>query len=188
MGAFLLAGALDLHGFSTGNEEKRPAVSRSPRLVRRVDEAGDGRRRPTRKNEEPTMHTLAIAVSRGLQPATSQDGAARATTTAATSTSRGRVWAGRILSGLTMAFLLFDAVIKLLKPEMVIKGTVELGYLESSIVPIGLTLLACVALHLIPRTAIVGAVLITGYLGGAIATHVRVGNPLFSHTDRKSVV
>jgi hypothetical protein len=85
------------------------------------------------------------------------------------------------MSGLVVAFLAFDAAMKLARLPVVIKGTVELGYPVSSIVPMGIILLTCVALYLIPRTAILGAELLTGYLGGAIATHVRVGNPLFSH-------
>jgi hypothetical protein len=102
---------------------------------------------------------------------------------AATSTSPGRAarWTGRIMSGLVVAFMAFDAAMKLARLPLVIKGTVELGYPVSSIVPMGIILLTCVVLYLIPRTAILGAVLLTGYLGGAIATHVRVGNPLFTH-------
>lgn len=95
---------------------------------------------------------------------------------------RAAVWTGRVLSGLMVAFLLFDAAAKLARVEAVVKGTAELGYPIATIVPIGIVLLACVALYLIPRTAILGAVLLTGYLGGAIATHVRVSNPLLSHT------
>ena len=95
---------------------------------------------------------------------------------------RAALWTGRVMSGLVVAFLIFDGAIKLARIEAVEKGTVELGYPIASIVPIGLILLACVALYLIPRTAILGAVLLTGYLGGAIATHVRVSAPLLSHT------
>jgi hypothetical protein len=90
-------------------------------------------------------------------------------------------WTGRVMTGLVTAFLLFDASIKLAQLEMVERGSRELGYPPETMLPIGLTLLACLTLHLIPRTAVLGAVLLTGYLGGAIATHVRVGNPLFSH-------
>ena len=90
-------------------------------------------------------------------------------------------WAGRIMTGLVTAFLLFDASIKLLRLDMVEQGSRELGYPPESMFGIGLVLLACLITYLIPRTAVLGAVLLTGYLGGAIATHVRVGNPLFSH-------
>ena len=102
---------------------------------------------------------------------------------AAASVSPGRAarWTGRIMSGLTVAFLAFDAAAKLARLEPVVKGTAELGYPIATIVPIGVVLLTCVVLYLIPRTAILGAVLLTGYLGGAIATHVRVGHPLASH-------
>src|ERR1700676_1216230 len=89
--------------------------------------------------------------------------------------SKSRLWAGRILTALAAAFLLFDGVMKLVKPPVVVKATVELGYPESTIVGIGVVLLVCTILYLIPRTSILGAVLLTGYLGGAVASNVRVG-------------
>lgn len=95
--------------------------------------------------------------------------------------SQRALWTGRILSGLAVAFLIFDSVGKLLRVQPVVEGTVVLGYPVSVIVPLGVTLLTCVLVYLVPRTAVLGAVLLTGYLGGAVATHVRVGNPLFSH-------
>ena len=96
--------------------------------------------------------------------------------------SKAALWAGRIMSGIPALFLLLDGAMKLVKPEPVVKGTIELGYPETVIVPLGVVLLVSTVLYIIPRTAILGAILLTGYLGGAIATHVRVGNPLFSHT------
>jgi hypothetical protein len=96
--------------------------------------------------------------------------------------SRKSLWAGRILSGLVILFLTFDAVIKLLKLPMVIEGTVKLGYPETVIFGLGLVLLVSVIAYGVPRTSLLGAILLTGYLGGAIATHLRVGDPLFSHT------
>ena len=90
--------------------------------------------------------------------------------------------AGYILSFLPVLFLLADAVGKLIKPEPVITGTVELGYREDVIVPLGVLLLICTVLYAIPQTAVLGAILLTGYLGGTVATHVRVGSPLFTHT------
>jgi DoxX-like family len=86
------------------------------------------------------------------------------------------------MGALPALFLLFDAVMKLAKPPFVVKATVELGYIESVIPGLGIVLLACTILYLIPRTTVLGAILLTGYLGGAIATQVRVGNPLFIHT------
>lgn len=88
--------------------------------------------------------------------------------------SKGQLWAGRIVSGLPALFLLVDGVMKLLKPAVVLKATRDLGYPESAIVGIGVVLLACMLLYLLPRTAILGATLVTGYLGGAIASQVRV--------------
>jgi hypothetical protein len=95
--------------------------------------------------------------------------------------SKGRLWTGRIMSALPALFLLVDGVGKLVKPAPVVQGTVQLGYPESVLLGLGIVLLSCTVLYVIPRTAILGAILLTGYLGGAIATHVRVGSPLFSH-------
>ena len=90
------------------------------------------------------------------------------------------IWTGRIISVLPALFLLMDGIMKLFKPVFVVEATVKLGYPESTIIGMGIVLLACTALYLIPRTAILGAILLTGYLGGAVATHVRVGESLFS--------
>ena len=93
--------------------------------------------------------------------------------------SRGALWGGRIMSWLPALFLLVDGVMKLFKPAVVVEATVKLGYPENTIVPIGIVLTVCTILYLIPRTAVLGAILLTGYLGGAVATHVRVGEGLF---------
>ena len=97
------------------------------------------------------------------------------------SLSKGRLWTGRIMSALPALFLLVDGLGKLVKPAPVVEGTVQLGYPESVLLGLGIVLLTCTVLYVIPRTAILGAILLTGYLGGAIARHVRVGSPLFSH-------
>jgi hypothetical protein len=96
--------------------------------------------------------------------------------------SRKALWAGRTLSGLAVLFLGFDATGKLLQPSQVVEGTGSLGYSASVLFPLGVVQLVCLFFYLVPRTAVLGAVLWTGYLGGAIATHVRVGSPLFTHT------
>ena len=99
--------------------------------------------------------------------------------------SKRSMWIGRILSGLGIAFLLFDGVMKFfmdkLPPEALEAGA-ALQWPVEKMPLVGTLLLLSLAIHLIPRTAIVGAVLLTGYLGGAVASHIRVGNPLFSHT------
>jgi ABC-type transport system involved in cytochrome c biogenesis permease component len=95
--------------------------------------------------------------------------------------SKGKLWTGRIMSGVPALFLFLDGVGKLVKPAPVVEGTIQLGYPESVLLGLGIVLLTCTVLYVIPRTAILGAILLTGYLGGAIATHVRVGSPLFSH-------
>jgi hypothetical protein len=93
--------------------------------------------------------------------------------------SKKMVWVGRVMSGLPALFLLFDGVMKLVKPAPVVEATVQLGYPESVILGLGIVLLACTVLYLIPRTAVLGAIMLTGYLGGAVATHVRVEEGLF---------
>jgi len=87
--------------------------------------------------------------------------------------SNARIWAGRIMSGLAALFLLWDGVMKLLKPAVVVKATRDLGYPESDIVGIGVVLLTCTLVYLFPRSSILGAILLSGYLGGAIASQVR---------------
>ena len=93
--------------------------------------------------------------------------------------SKGMLWGGRIMSALPALFLLVDGAMKLMKPEVVVKTTVELGYGEAVILPLGVVLLACTILYVVPRTAVLGAILLTGYLGGAVATHVRAGQGPF---------
>lgn len=94
---------------------------------------------------------------------------------------RRKLWTGRILSGLVVAFLVMDAVLKLIKAAPAVEATLQLGYPENTIFGMGVLLLTCVVLYMIPRTAVLGAILLTGYLGGAVATQVRLGAPLFSH-------
>jgi hypothetical protein len=96
--------------------------------------------------------------------------------------SKGRLWASRIVSWLPALFLLVDGIAKLFKPAQVVEATVRLGYPESVIVPIGIVLMLCTIFYLIPRTAVLGAILLTAYLGGAVATHVRAGGGLFPIT------
>jgi pimeloyl-ACP methyl ester carboxylesterase len=95
--------------------------------------------------------------------------------------SRRAARAGRALSAVAVLFLLFDSTGKLLEVQPVVDGTIRLGYPQSVIFSLGLIQLLCVATYVIPRTSVLGAVLLTGYLGGAVATHVRVESPLFTH-------
>jgi hypothetical protein len=113
---------------------------------------------------------------------TAAAGGAQPTASRSAPASKKRLWAGRIMSGLVVLFLTFDAVIKLLKLPPVVEGTVRLGYPESVIFGLGVVLLLSVIAYVVPRTSVLGAVLLTGYLGGAIATHLRVGDPLLTHT------
>ena len=88
-------------------------------------------------------------------------------------------WTGLVMSGLPALFLLVDGVMKLFKPAVVVDTTVQLGFPEGVIVPLGVVLLVSTVLYLVPPTAVLGAILLTGYLGGAVATHVRVGEGAF---------
>jgi DoxX-like protein len=90
--------------------------------------------------------------------------------------SNQSLWAGRLISALVVMFLLFDATVKLLKLPVAVEGTTRLGYPAGVVFPLGILLLVCVALYVIPRTSVLGAILLTGYLGGATATNVRVQN------------
>ena len=103
----------------------------------------------------------------------------RASRTHATSASA--LWAGRILTGIAVLFLAFDAAVKLVGAKEAVDGTVQLGWQPHHLPIIGTIALVLLVLYAIPRTAPLGAVLWTGYLGGAVATQLRVDNPLFSH-------
>jgi len=95
--------------------------------------------------------------------------------------SKNSVWAGRILSGLAVLFLIADGIIKFIKPAPVVETSAHLGLPLSLANTLGILLIICTALYVFPRTSVLGAILLTGYLGGAVATHLRVGDPLFSH-------
>jgi hypothetical protein len=95
--------------------------------------------------------------------------------------STSQLWTGRILSILAILFLLADGIAKLFSPAPVVEGMTRLGYPLTLTAIIGIILLACVLLYAAPRTSILGAILLTGYLGGAVASQLRVGEPLFSH-------
>jgi len=90
------------------------------------------------------------------------------------------LWAGRIISLLAVLFLAFDTIIKVLNMAPAVEATTQLGYSASLVIGIGVLELICLAVYVIPRTSVLGAILLTGYLGGAIATQVRAGSPLFS--------
>jgi hypothetical protein len=90
------------------------------------------------------------------------------------------LWAGCIMSALPVLMLLFSGVMKLVKPAPVVEGFARLGYAEHLALGIGIVELVCTLVYVIPRTSILGAILLTGYLGGATATHVRIGDPYFA--------
>lgn len=89
------------------------------------------------------------------------------------------LWTGRVISALMVLFLIFDGVTKVLKLAPVQEASARLGYAQNLTVWIGITVLACTVIYVIPRTSILGAILLTGYLGGAVASQVRIGAPIF---------
>ena len=91
------------------------------------------------------------------------------------------LWTGRVLTGIAVTFLFVDALGKLLKVAPVVEGTVKLGYPVGIVFPLGVLLLIGVMLYLIPKTSLLGAIYLTAFLGGTVATHVRVGSPLATH-------
>lgn len=101
--------------------------------------------------------------------------------TTTTPVSKGKLWTARIMGALVILFMLMDSIFKLIPNDIVTKGTVELGYQAHHIPVMGILGFISTLLFIIPRTQILGAILLTGYFGGAIATHVRLDNPLFSH-------
>jgi hypothetical protein len=96
--------------------------------------------------------------------------------------SKTSLWAGRIITAFVVLFLVFDGVTKVMKVAPVMEATPRLGFPANLIVGIGVTLLACTAVYVIPRTSILGAILLTGYLGGAVVTNLRAGSSLFGET------
>ena len=90
-------------------------------------------------------------------------------------------FAGHILTTLVALFLTFDTILKVLQLGPAVKATTELGYAPVAVLPIGIVELVCLVLYLVPQTSVIGAVLLTGYLGGAVASQVRAGNPMFTH-------
>jgi hypothetical protein len=97
-----------------------------------------------------------------------------------TASSKKRLWASWIMGGLPALFLLLDASMKFVKPAAVVEGSLKVGFPESALVGIGIALFLSTLLYLVPRTAVLGAILLTGYLGGAVATNVRVVGPVFN--------
>ena len=96
----------------------------------------------------------------------------------------GSVWTGRILTGLVIAFLIMDGSMKLVPAQVVIDTTRDLGWPTDAgtLRTLGVILLGGALLYAVPRTSIIGAILLTGYFGGAVATHMRIGSPVFTHT------
>jgi sorbitol-specific phosphotransferase system component IIC len=96
--------------------------------------------------------------------------------------SKTKRWASYILSGIVILFMLMDSVMKFIQPKEVIEGTVALGFTQHHIIVLGVLGLLSTLLYTLPRTSVLGAILLTAYFGGAIATHMRMDNPLFTHT------
>jgi hypothetical protein len=102
-------------------------------------------------------------------------------TLTATAPSKGKVWAGRIMAGIVILFMLMDSIFKFIVNEQVVEGTTALGFQVHHLPILGTVALLATILYIIPRTELFGALLLTAYWGGAVATHVRLDNPLFTH-------
>jgi hypothetical protein len=100
--------------------------------------------------------------------------------TEANTVSKGRLWTGRIISALVVLFLLFDGITKVMKVRAVLEASAQLGYPANTIFTIGIILLVCTVFYVIPQTAVLGAILLTGYLGGAVAANLRIGSAMFN--------
>lgn len=97
------------------------------------------------------------------------------------SISKSRLWTSRIMRGIITLFMLMDSIMKFVKPPEVVEGTLDLGFSENHLLVLGILGLLSNLLYIYPKTSVLGAILLTAYWGGAIATHVRLDNPLFSH-------
>lgn len=93
--------------------------------------------------------------------------------------SKAALWTGRVISILVILDFLMSAGFGIVRPPVAVQGSLAMGFPESTLLPTGVTLLVCTVLYVIPRTSVLGAILITGYLGGAVAAHVRIGSPAF---------
>jgi hypothetical protein len=103
------------------------------------------------------------------------------TTTPPASVSNEALWTGRVMSAVPVLMLLFSATMKLMHPPQLDEGFAKLGWPVGLALMLGILELACTVVYLVPRTAVLGAILLTGYMGGAIATHVRIGDPVYLH-------
>jgi hypothetical protein len=99
----------------------------------------------------------------------------------ATTTSRKSLWVSRVIGGVAVLFLTMDALMKLLQMPVAVQGSAKIGFNAHTVFILGVIQTVALVLYLVPRTAVLGAILWTGYLGGAVATHVRLADPLFSH-------
>jgi hypothetical protein len=95
--------------------------------------------------------------------------------------SKTRLWIGRIMVAIAVLFMIFDGVLHIMNPQAVVDGFISLGYSDSLAIPLGIIELICLLFYIIPRTRVFGAILLTGYLGGAVASNVRIGSPFFSN-------
>jgi hypothetical protein len=94
--------------------------------------------------------------------------------------SKGRLWTERIISAVLVLFLLFDSITKVMKVRAVMEASAQLGYPANTIFTIGIILLVCTVFYIIPQTTVLGAILLTGYLGGAVAANLRIGSAMFN--------
>jgi hypothetical protein len=132
------------------------------------------------KSFKPRVDPRLARVS-SLQRSRTMQTAISVVSTGSHDTSTRSRWVGRVLSGLPVVFLTLDAVMKLIHPSFVTEASARIGFPDRVNPSLGVLLLACLGLYVVPRTSPLGAVLLTGYLGGAVAIHIRIEDPLFSH-------
>src|SRR5258708_17865579 len=124
-------------------------------------------------------NSLNVETRREEESMPNQSEVSAQTNASAAPAAKGKLWTGRVFTTLATLFLLFDAVGKLMMPAPVVEASARLGFPLALSVSIGILLATCTLLYAIPRTAVLGAVLLTGYLGGAVAIQMRAGSPMF---------
>jgi hypothetical protein len=167
------AAAREVRGSAVISRRYAPLSIRAALVCRLVER--------TRTMTTTTALASSLPSTRETTPGASPTTTRTTTTTTTTRPGRAARYGGRALSGVAIAFLAFDAAMKIVEHPKVIEASAQLGMSADVARPLGLVLATCAILYAIPRTAVLGAALLTGYLGGAVFAHLRIDDPLFSH-------